>query len=97
MKKLDDLTYNRKILWELDGQTYTARYKGLRFEIEDSGRNWLVIKSSGESLIIMLQDEVEALLNSLKEGLLAFELRERMRRAGSYVTQKFVTILEKLS
>lgn len=72
--QLDLLTVNGKIKWQLEGQKYSATYKGLSFEIEDTGQNWLVIWEDGKPIVTIMDSmvvhNVRELLEAIKRSLM---------------------------
>lgn len=103
INKLDELTYRREVLWEIDGQVYRTNYKNLVFEIEDSGNaNWLTITTVNllrgrDSLAIPDQhEEVARLLDTIKYRT-ALELVKKTGQTIYSIDQELNLILATLS
>lgn len=72
-EKLTNLTFQGKLIWLLENQTYSTVHNGIRYAIVDSGQNWLEIdninhKESYET-ITDYTAYVGELLNEIKNQL----------------------------
>lgn len=95
-EQLDSLTVSGKIKWQLKDQKYTATYKGLSFEIEGSGQNWLIIRREDDETIATIMDSmvihnVESLLRTVKHCLTP----QKPRDYGSASLEAVLGVLEK--
>lgn len=99
IKKLDELTHGREVCWTLDRQTYRTSYRGLSFEMVDSGNaNWLTITNPTGSIAIPDQhEEVASLLNTIQHRLFAFEVSEIAGAAAFDLDREFTSILATLT
>jgi hypothetical protein len=73
IERIKLLTSRDEIRWELTGYKYTATYKGLYFEIEDTGQNWLYIDDKNGENISLIMDTaksngVQSLLETIKNS-----------------------------